>query len=309
MKRRRFLSFPVQGWIGVGLIAIFWPLNWFLEGPRTHWGFFPLWLGYCLTVDGLVLKRTGTSLLTRSWRKYVGLIIISAPMWWLFEVLNWRIQNWFYDGRGLFTDLEYGLLATIAFSTVIPAVFGTAELVASLPFFQRMRRGPIIKPDQKTAVVFFAAGWVMLGLMLVWPRYFFPFLWISVYFITEPINIWLGNRHLGQFTQNGDWRPVLYLWGGVLITAFFWEFWNYWSYPKWVYTVPYMDFWHIFEMPLFGYSGYLPFALELFALYHLVIGLSGRSGIKVNHRKAEHFVQLGGGDEFPIVPFKGWANL
>jgi hypothetical protein len=29
-------------------------------------------------------------------------------------------------------------------------------------------------------------------------------------------------------------------------------------------------------MPLLGYGGYLPFALELHALYHLVMGLAGR---------------------------------
>jgi hypothetical protein len=28
-------------------------------------------------------------------------------------------------------------------------------------------------------------------------------------------------------------------------------------------------------MPLLGYGGYLPFALELYALYHLVMGFLG----------------------------------
>jgi hypothetical protein len=28
-------------------------------------------------------------------------------------------------------------------------------------------------------------------------------------------------------------------------------------------------------MPLLGYGGYLPFALELYALYHLITGLLG----------------------------------
>jgi hypothetical protein len=51
--------------------------------------------------------------------------------------------------------------------------------------------------------------------------------------------------------------------------------WNYFSYPKWVYTVAWGGFAHIFEMPLLGYGGYLPFALELFAVYHFVMGLLG----------------------------------
>ncbi len=267
--------FPRHGWLGLGLVAVFWPVNWLWEGLRTHWAFFFLWLGYCLVVDGLVFRRTGTSLFTRSWRKYVGLFLLSAPAWWLFEVLNARVQNWYYHGKEHFSNLEYAVLATIAFSTVMPAVFGAAELVRSLPFFRRPRRGPVIRPDQRTTLGFFVAGWFMLGLLLAWPRYFFPLLWLSLYFILEPINIWLGNRALTDSTQRGDWRPILALWGGVLLTAFFWEFWNYWSYPKWIYTVPFVDFGHVFEMPLLGYGGYLPFALELYALYHFAIGLLG----------------------------------
>ena len=52
--------------------------------------------------------------------------------------------------------------------------------------------------------------------------------------------------------------------------------WNSLSYPKWVYVVPWVDYLHVFEMPLLGYGGYLPFALELYALYHLVVGLLDR---------------------------------
>ncbi len=267
--------FPKHGWIGLGLIAIFWPLNWFLDGPRTHWIFVILWTGYCLLVDGIVFKRTGTSLVSRSLKKYIGLFLVSTTAWWLFEVLNWRLKNWYYDGKELFSGIEYGLLATIAFSTVVPAVFGTAELVGSTRFFTEPKRGPKIYPDRRTTLVFFLLGWTMLVTMLIWPRYFFPFMWLSIYFILEPINVWMGNRTLASWTQNGDWRPVLALWGGVIVTGFFWEFWNYWSYPKWIYTVPYLNYWHIFEMPLLGYGGYLPFALELYAFYHFISGLLG----------------------------------
>ena len=202
--------------------------------------------------------------------------MISAPVWWLFEALNWRVQNWYYDGRKLFTDFEYGILASIAFSTVIPAVFGTAELIARFGWLQKVKFGLIIRPTKAITILFFIAGWLMLALMLIWPGYFFPFIWLSLFFIMEPINVWRGNRNLAQRTQSGDWRPVIALWVGVLVTAFFWEFWNFYSYPKWIYTVPgFVDFWHIFEMPLLGYGGYLPFALELFAIYHLVAGFLG----------------------------------
>jgi len=263
---------PMHGWLGLSLVILFWMINWIFEGPRTHWGFFPLWLGYCLMMDGLVYWRTGSSLFTRSLRRYVGLFLISAPGWWIFELLNIRTQNWTYIGADIFSPLEYAFWTTLSFTTVIPAVFGSAEFFASFDFVKRLRHGPVIGTDRKTTLTFFLLGWVMLALMLIWPRTFFLFIWLSLYFILEPINIWLGNRSLADWTRKGDWRPVISLWFGVLLTAFFWELWNYYSYPKWIYHVSWGDWLHIFEMPLLGYGGYLPFALELYALYHLVCG-------------------------------------
>ena len=55
-------SLAWQGWVGLALIAICWPLNWTLPGLRTHLLFFPLWLGYTLAVDALTLRRSGSSL-------------------------------------------------------------------------------------------------------------------------------------------------------------------------------------------------------------------------------------------------------
>jgi hypothetical protein len=268
-------KFPMHGWVGLSLALLFWILNWTLPGARTHWGFFPLWLGYCLAIDGLVFWRTGTSLLTRSPRKYVGLFLVSAPVWWIFELLNLRTQNWTYIGAEIFSPLEYAFWTTLNFTTVVPAVFGSAEFFASFDFVKRFKPGIIIGADKRTTASFFALGWIMLALMLLYPKIFFPFIWLSLYFILEPINVWAGNRSLAQWTAKGDWRPVLSLWLGVLLTAFFWEMWNYYSYPKWIYHVPWGDWLHVFEMPLLGYGGYLPFALELYALYHLAAGWFG----------------------------------
>jgi hypothetical protein len=267
---------PLHGWLGLGLIIVFWILNWTLKGPRTHWGFFPLWVGYCLCVDGLVFWRTGTSLLTRSPRKYIGLFLVSAPVWWIFELLNIRTQNWTYIGAEIFSPLQYVILTTVSFTTVIPAVFGAAEFFASFDFVKHLTKsGPVIGTDKRTTTTFFIVGWLMLVLMLIWPNVYFPFIWLSPYFIFEPINVWLGNRSLARSTAKGDWRPVIALWLGVLLTAFFWEMWNYYSFPKWVYHVTWGNWLHIFEMPALGYGGYLPFALELYALYHLIYGFFG----------------------------------
>jgi hypothetical protein len=266
-------KFPLHGWIGLGLVVVFWTLNWSLSGLRTQWTFFPLWLGFCLTMDALVLWRTGTSLFFRSRWKYLLLFIASAPVWWLFELANARLQNWHYAGAQAFSPFMFWFWATINFTTVIPAVFGSAELMRS--FFKKPVKGPVIQPTRIITAGFFLAGWTMLILMAAWPGIFFPFVWVSLYFILEPINIWLGHRSLVEWTKAGNWQPVIALWLGVLLTGFFWEMWNYYSYPKWIYHVPWGDWLHIFEMPLLGYGGYLPFSLELYSLYNFLTGLLG----------------------------------
>jgi hypothetical protein len=284
----RGANWPIHGWLGLALVAVFWPLNWGLDGIRTHWGFFPLWLGYCLTVDAITFARIGDSLFTRSRRAYVALFVTSVPAWWLFEIINKRTQNWIYLDDGTIGPVEHTVLASIAFSTVIPAVFGTAELVSTFNVLRRLPNGPRIAPTGRVLIGFFVTGLAMLTLTLSWPRYFFPFVWLSVFFILEPVNYRLRNRTLLSETAIGDWRPIVCLWIGTLICGFFWEFWNYWSFPKWVYDVPFVGFGRIFEMPALGYGGYLPFALELFALYHLLAGFLG-------YGAGWRYVRLGGG--------------
>jgi hypothetical protein len=252
------------------LVAVLWPLNWLLPGLRTAYLFFPLWVGYILTIDALVLARSGTSLLTRSRRDFLLLFVLSAPAWWIFEIINQRTQNWEYLGRHNFTDLQYFLLCSLSFSTVMPAVFETAELVRTFPWTARLTAGPRIGRNTRAPVIFFVSGALMLAVLWIWPRHFYPFVWLSLAFLLEPINLWLGRRHFLEHLRQGDWRVVISLSLGALICGFFWELWNYYSWPKWIYHTPGVEFLHVFEMPLLGYGGYLPFAWELYALRNLV---------------------------------------
>ncbi len=255
-------------WIGVLLIAVCWPLNWSVAlGPtRTVYLFFPLWLGYILVVDALVLSRTGTSLWTRSRLNFVLLFVASSPVWWIFEVINARTQNWEYLGSNRFTAFEYYSLCTLCFSTVMPAVFETAELVRTFGWVSRLPEGRRIRSSQRLQTSLFVVGATLLACTLVFPRYCYPFVWISLVLILEPANFWLGHPHLVQFLERGHWRPLLALVLGALICGFFWEMWNFYAEPKWVYHTPGAQYLHIFEMPLLGYGGYIPFALELFEL-------------------------------------------
>lgn len=266
--RRAVLNVP-QGWLGPVLIAIFWPLNWWLPGVRTSFLFFPLWLGYIFTMDALVWVRTGTSIITRSRRDFLRLFLISAPAWWLFEMINWRTQNWEYLGGEHFSDLEYFVWASISFSTVMPAVFETAEWVCSFRWTRRFGAGRLWRPGKQALIGLFLGGAVMFGLVMAWPRYCYPLVWGALVLVIEPVNVWLGRRSFFDYFQRGDWRPMISLSVGALMCGFFWEMWNYYSYPKWVYHTPGAQFLHVFEMPLLGYLGYLPFAWELFALRNL----------------------------------------
>ena len=257
--------------IGALLVAVAWPLNWALPGLRTHVLFFPLWLGYVLVVDGWTVMRTGTSLLTRSRKQFVGLFFLSIPVWWLFEAFNLRLQNWDYLGRERFSDLEYAVLCSISFATVMPAVLGTTELVMSARWIERFRYGPQVKPTRALLLGSFVVGWLTLAGMLAFPAYMYPFVWVSGVLILEPVAYVLGRRCFLTDLSRGDWRPWWGLWIAALACGFFWELWNFWSYPKWIYEVPGVGFLKVFEMPLLGYLGYLPFAMELYLVRELAM--------------------------------------
>ena len=70
--------------------------------------------------------------------------------------------------------------------------------------------------------------------------------------------------------RQGDWRRVYRLAMAALVCGFFWEMWNVYSLARWVYSVPFVQRCLIFEMPLLGFAGYLPFGLECAAIADLV---------------------------------------
>ena len=52
----------------------------------------------------------------------------------------------------------------------------------------------------------------------------------------------------------------------ALICGLVWETWNWGAIAKWIYSVPFVQRWQIWEMPLIGFAGYLPFGLECAAV-------------------------------------------
>lgn len=262
MSARRRL--PPHGWLGLALVAGAWPANWLLSGTRTHLLFFPLWLGYVLFLDGCIARRDGDSPASRAPRAFAAWFALSVPLWWLFEAANEVLANWEYVGRERFGDVEYALLCSLSFSTVVPAVLVSAEFVRGLAVLERAAHGPRLRPTRALAVVLALLGAGLLFLTLRWPRTCYPGVWIAGVFLLEPACFALGRRGLLTDLARGDWRPWFALWGGGLLCGFFWELWNWRSDPKWIYHVPGIDGPKLFEMPLPGYLGYLPFALEVY---------------------------------------------
>ena len=255
--------------VGLSLVVVFWAISWLQLRPLSDYYFFPLWLGYILTTDGLVALRTGTSPIQRDRWRVLGLFAVSVPLWWLFEGFNERVGNWQYVGPARYTAVEYALLASLSFSTVVPSVLTTTELVRSFRL-DPLRRFPRFDPTRKFLLAAHLTGWLMLGLTLGWPDLFFPLIWVSMVFVLDPIAGWLGGRSLAWYIGQGDWSPLFNIAAGTLICGWCWEMWNVYSLPKWTYSIPYAEHLPVFEMPILGYGGYIPFGYEVY-LFTVVV--------------------------------------
>lgn len=259
----------MQASAGLILVLAFWLMAWQQVGPLRHHTFFPLWLGYILLVDALCLITTGTSLSRRLGKRFGLLFLVSVPFWWLFEAANARLDNWTYLLPHDYSFVRYRLEASLAFSTVVPAVFVTAELTRTLAF----RRSLIWvswNPSRSQLRWISLAGGVGFALVLVLPHLLFPLVWISLFFLFDPISNLIGGRSVSRQVAAGRWDTVLVLFVATLICGFFWEMWNIRAMPKWEYDIAYAEWLRVFEMPILGYGGYLPFGLELYAVVALL---------------------------------------
>ena len=264
---------PLRLGAGLALVIVSWWMAWFGPAPFSEHTFFPLWLGYILTVDGLTARRAGTSLFARDWRRFASLFVFSIPLWWVFEIANRYLDNWRYLLPRPYHPVEYALLASLAFSTVMPAIFVTAELLRTFAPFAPGRRWLQIAPGRAGLLVLAVAGLVIFLLSLVFPHILFPLVWVGLFLALDPINALLGNPSIAAQVRESRWDTVLVLFAAGLVCGWFWELWNVFSMPKWVYDVPFVGWPKLFEMPLLGYGGYLPFALEVFAAWSLMTAL------------------------------------
>jgi hypothetical protein len=246
----------------------------FRHRPWTDFYFPIVWLGYVLLLDGTIERVTGTSLARHRRALFLAMLPLSAVFWWLFELFNVVVRNWRYVGAGMYTGIAYVIFATACFAFVLLAVWLTA-LFLHLLLPSRGMRSRTQAPPTWLLVVMVCLGTVCLVLPVLYPRYAFGLIWGSMYFLLDPVNVRLGRPSIIGSVLAGNWRLPVCFALAALTCGFFWEGWNFWALPKWTYSIPYVDHWHIFEMPLLGWLGYLPFGLELFAMTNFVLPFLG----------------------------------
>jgi hypothetical protein len=272
------MPFPLWGWAGAGLGGASWILAWsripWMGGFQAH-TFTLQWIAFILLVNAFTVRRTGRCLMLSRTRLFLLLFPVSAVFWWSFEYINRFVGNWRYVGVAEFGAVDYFLSATLPFSTVLPAVLSTRELLlSSMRFDGAFRAWHPLSPARPGAIGLAALLLSCGGLFAVGivPDVAFPLVWVAPPMLLISLAALRGERHALSGIACGDWRPALSSVLAALLCGFFWETWNFGSYAKWVYAIPYVDALHVFEMPLLGYAGYLPFGVLCAEIGDLIVG-------------------------------------
>lgn len=236
--------------------------------PVPTWFYVFAWYPTLLILDQAVVLLGGASLLAEP-RRLAAMLWWSAVIWFLFEALNFRLQNWYYvflpAARG-----ERWIGITVSLATVVPAVLLPERVLDRLGAWRGLRARPIALDGRRLRLAF-AAGWAILAAVLAFPRYLYPLTWGAVWLVAEPLLARADPaRSLFADMARGSWGRIARLMAGGLFAGVLWEAFNALARGRWIYTVPFLERVKIFEMPPVGFLGFPFFALEVWSLYHLL---------------------------------------
>lgn len=238
--------------------------SWLLLWTRTsYWGplfFTGTWLGATVLIYSAGPDRYPGI------RRHASLTLLSIPLWWWFELVNGQVDNWEYLTAFDYGVVTYALFASLAFSTVVPAIDAATRLTTSRIHAETP---PPPRRSRPLGASEIAAGVASVGLSYLAPDIFFPLVWVGPFLIFDGIVLLQGGEGILPTLAIGEWRLGLAVGRGGLLCGALWEFWNFWANPQWVYHLPYLDFLDIFEMPVLGYLGYIPFAWSVYQLIHM----------------------------------------
>jgi len=274
----------LHGWAGLGVVGAAEVLLLAGEPTVARW-FTPIvWTGYVLFIDAVAARFVGRSYLTTDRVEGVLVALVSIGCWWLFELYNaprfWRggveAQGLWWRYHGLEPNLFLRRVGyDWSFATIFPAMFLTAGVLRAT-VFRRARVRPW-RPSRRVLGFAVVAGAVVAVLpLVVVSTWLVPFVWIGWILMLEPLNYRRGRPSWLADLAAGDASRLFGLLAGGAVCGVLWEFWNYWAATRWTYSVPYLGGIKIFEMPVLGYLGFPPFALEAYAMYHWLRGLLDR---------------------------------
>lgn len=269
--------FPGWGWIGLSIMVFGWALAWtrfsWFEAFQRHTFVLP-WTGYIAVVNALCVRRgTPCPMLDRPGR-FLLLFPASALFWWFFEFLNRFVQNWYYLGVDIFGPTGYVVFASLAFSTVLPAVLSTHAFLRTFPALDKGLTGlrPIAPARPRIiAGLSLLSGGTGLMFIGIWPDHLFPLLWVAPLLIFCALQTLSGRQNIFSPLRRGDWRNVAVPALAALTCGFFWEMWNLKSLSGWEYAIPFVNRFPVFKMPVAGYGGYLPFGLECLVIGQIIL--------------------------------------
>jgi len=242
------------------------------------------WWSYIIFVESFLFLRGAESLLFQHPWKFLVMLPLSATVWLVFEALNFRLSDWHYVNVPDQTALRW-IGYPVAYSTVLPGIFSTTAL---LEFIGILKNSKTALPVNARSLYkpFMLAGMVFLVLPLVWPDYFFPLVWGAFIFLLEPVNHMAGAPSLLRQWEKGSLRKFYLLLLAGAVCGLLWELWNYWAGAKWIYTVPHAGGLKVFEMPLLGFLGFPPFAVECYAMTAAFFLLISKIGEKYSPGRA-----------------------
>jgi hypothetical protein len=271
--RHRRAALAVYGWAALtGLLIAEWLLFRGVQPMAIY--FTPIaWTCYIVLVDAAVLAIRGHSRLHNEAVRFLWIALFSIPLWLIFEAYNLRLENWTYVGVP--QPWPQALLGYAwSFATITPGIFETADLIEAFGWFHPASPIRFSKGTQSGMMAF---GMICLLVPLVVPRpiasRLFVLVWIGFVFLLDPVNYRLRLPSLLDDLAHGQRARFYSLLIAGFVCGWLWEFWNYWAAAKWHYIFPMFQNWKIFEMPLPGYPGFLPFALECFVMYVTVAGV------------------------------------
>ncbi len=258
----------IHGFIGLSILILAEIMMFRGIEPFVSWFYCFAWWSYILIADSLIYKIKGNSLLVNRTKEFLLLMPWSVAMWLFFELVNLALENWYYINIPRNTAMRW-IGYVVAYSTVLPGIFETTELLESLGLYRGLSV-PAIPESRKWYIPFCIVGGAFLILPIALPKYCFPLIWGSFIFLLEPITHRFGGKSLMRDWERGNPSKFLLLLTAGLACGLLWEFWNFWAQSKWVYTVPFFDELKGFEMPFLGFLGFPPFAVECYVIYNFI---------------------------------------